>query len=122
MSNIYKYIIVGITLVLVFISYRYYSLSNEHEILTLKYTQLQSQYAVEKANTSALENSIRIQNMEIERYKKTSDEYEIKISKLNKEIEELNDIDVEYIHSNNEKASSEEAIIWLKQQASSLVR
>ena len=122
MPNLYKYIIVGLSIILLFISFRYYSLSNDYTNLTIKYTELQSKYAVEKANTSALENSIKMQNILIESYKTSSLEYQKKIDYLNEEILKGNKEEVSYETSNNKEASSEEAIQWLRQKASSLVR
>lgn len=122
MPNLYKYIIVGLSIILLFISFRYYLLSNDYNELTLEHTQLQSKYAVEKANTSALENSVKMQNILIESYKTSSLEYQKKIDSLNEEILKGNKEEVSYETSNNKEASSEEAIQWLRQKASSLVR
>ena len=87
----------------------------------LQHTQLQAKYTVEQANTSALENSLKTQNLLIEQYKQSSQDYENTIDKLNDKIDELNKVEVKYETSNNEKATSEEAIQWLRQRASSLV-
>lgn len=122
MFNIYKYIIVGLSIILLFISFRYYSLSNDHKNLVLEHTQLQAKYAVEKANTSALENSIKTQNILIENHKKVSEDYQRQIDSLNKKILETNKLEISYETLNNKEASSEEAIQWLRQKASSLVR
>ena len=122
MPNLYKYIIVGLSIIFLFISFRYYSLSSDYTDLTLRHTELQSKYAVEKANTSALENSIKMQNILIESYKTSSLEYQRKIDSLNEEILKGNKEEVSYETSNNKEASSEEAIQWLRQKASSLVR
>ena len=121
MSVIHKYIIVGLSIILVFISFRYYNLNNDYNELMLQHTQLQAKYTVEKANTSALENSLKTQNLLIEQYKQSSQDYENTIDKLNDKINELNKVEVKYETSNNEKATSEEAIQWLRQRASSLV-
>jgi septal ring factor EnvC (AmiA/AmiB activator) len=122
MSNLYKYIFVCIGVVLLFISFRYYNLSNEYTKLTIEHTQLQAKYAVEKANTSALENSLKSQNLLIEQFKQSSLDYEATIDRLNGKIDEMNKVEVKYETSNNEQATSEEAIQWLRQKASSLVR
>jgi hypothetical protein len=122
MSVIHKYIIVGLSIILVFISYLYYSLKDDYTELLIKHKELESKYAVEKANTSALENSIKIQNFLIESYKVSSDEYQKTIDYLNEEIQKANTIEVSYESSNNKEASSEEAIEWLRKKASSLVR
>ena len=50
----------------------------------------------------------------------TSEEYSKKIESLNNEIVELNKNELTYENSNNELATSEEAIQWLKEKASSL--
>lgn len=122
MSVIHKYIIVGLSIILVFISFRYYSLKDDYTELLIRHKELEGQYAVEKANTSALENSLKAQNILIENYKASSDEYQKKITYLNEEIQKANTIEVTYESSNNKEASSEEAIQWLRKKASSLVR
>ena len=122
MSNLYKYLFVCVSIILVFISFRYYNLSNDYNELKLEHTQLEAKYIVEKANTSALENSLKVQNLQIEQFKQSSKEYELKIETLNKELSKVNDIEVKYETSNNKEATSEEAINWLRQRASSLSR
>jgi predicted RNase H-like nuclease (RuvC/YqgF family) len=122
MSVIHKYIIVGLSIILVFISFRYYSLKDDYTELLIRHKELEGQYAVEKANTSALGNSLKAQNILIENYKASSDEYQKKITYLNEEIQKANTIEVTYESSNNKEASSEEAIQWLRKKASSLVR
>ena len=122
MSVIHKYIIVGLSIILVFISFSYYSLKDDYTDLLIKHKELEGKYAVEQANTSALENSLKAQNILIENYKASSDEYQKKINYLNDEIQRANTIEVSYESSNNKEASSEEAIQWLRQKASSLVR
>lgn len=121
MSNLYKYMFVCVGVILLFISFRYYNLSNDYNELMLQHTQLQAKYTVEKANTSALENSLKTQNLLIEQYKQSSQDYENTIDRLNYKINELNKVEVKYETSNNEEATSEEAIQWLRQRASSLV-
>jgi hypothetical protein len=97
-------------------------LKDDYTDLLIKHKELEGQYAVEKANTSALENSLKAQNLLIENYKASSDEYQKKINYLNDEIQKANTIEVSYESSNNKEASSEEAIEWLRKKASSLVR
>lgn len=122
MSVVHKYIIVGLSIILVFISFNYYSLKDDYTDLLIKHKELEGKYAVEQANTSALENSLKAQNLLIETYKISSDEYKQKIIQLNEEIQKTNTIEVSYESSNNKEASSEEAIAWLRKKASSLVR
>ena len=122
MINLHKYLFIGVLAIFIIGVFKYYRLNEEFEDLTLKYTQLQSQYIVEKANTSALENSLKTQNMLIETYKESSKSYEKTINKLNESIKDLNDINVKYEASDNKNATSEEAIQWLRDKASSLSR
>jgi hypothetical protein len=122
MSNIYKYLFVCVSIILIFISFRYYNLSDEHTSLIIEHTQLQSKYAVEKANTSSLENSLKSQNLLVEQFKQSSKDYEQIIERLNDEVLKLNEKEVKYEISNNEKATSEEAIQWLREKAISLSR
>lgn len=122
MSNIYKYLFVCVSIILVFISFRYNNLSNDYNTLKLEYTQLEAKYTVEKANTSALENSLKTQNLLIEQFKNSSKDYEATIERLNDEISKMNNVEVKYETSNNKEATSEEAIQWLRQKASSLAR
>ena len=120
MDNSYKYILISLVVILLFISFRYYILSDDYDELTIEYNQLQAKYAVEKSNTVLLENSIKEQNLLIEQYKNSSEEYSKKIESLNNEIIKLNKNELTYENSNNETATSEEAIQWLKEKASSL--
>ena len=83
---------------------------------------MQSKYAVEKANTSSLENSLKSQNLLVEQFKQSSKDYEQIIERLNDEVLKLNEKEVKYEISNNEKATSEEAIQWLREKAISLSR
>ena len=122
MINLHKYLFIGVVAIFVIGIFKYYRLNEAYEDLTLKYTRLQSQYIVEKANSSALENSVRTQNMLIETYKESSKTYESTINKLNESIKDLNDINVKYEASNNKNATSEEAIQWLRDKAYSLSR
>jgi cytoskeletal protein RodZ len=122
MINLHKYLFICVLAIFVIGVFKYYRLNEEFEELTLKYTQLQSQYIVEKANTSALENSLKTQNMLIETYKESSKTYEKTINKLNESIKDLNDINVKYEASDNKNATSEEAIQWLRDKSSSLSR
>ena len=120
MEKVYKYILIGLGVILVFISFRYYILSNDYDELNIEYKEILAKYAVEKSNIVLLENSIKEQNLLIETYKKSSEEYSKKIELLNEEIVELNKTELSYENSNNESATSEEAIQWLKEKASSL--
>ena len=122
MSNVYKYLFVCIGIVFVFISTKYYNLYTDNQELQLQYTELNAKYIVEKANTSALENSIKSQNLLLEQYKKSTKEYEDAIIKMNDDIVELNKIVVEYDRLDSTNATSDEAIKWLVQKASSLVQ
>ena len=121
MENIYKYILIGLSIILIFISIRYYILSDDYDELRSTYNDLLSKSAVDKANITSLENSIKQQNILIEQYKTSSQEYFNKIDSLNKKIIELNKTETSYENSNNNNATSEEAITWLKEKASSLV-
>ena len=121
MENIYKYILIGLGVILIFISFRYYILTNDYDELRSEYNNLLSKSAVDKSNITSLENSIKQQNILIEQYKTSSQEYSNKIDSLNKKIIEINKIEPSYEDSNNNDATSEEAITWLKQKASSLV-
>ena len=121
METIYKYILIGLSIILIFISIRYYILSDDYDELRSTYNDLLSKSAVDKANITSLENFIKQQNILIEQYKTSSQEYSNKIDSLNKKIIELNKTETSYENSNNNNATSEEAITWLKEKASSLV-
>lgn len=120
MDNLYKYNLIGLIIILLFISFKYYMLSDDYDELNIEYKEILAKYAVEQSNTVLLENSIKEQNLLIETYKKSSEEYLKKIESLNEEIVELNKTELSYENSNNESATSEEAIQWLKEKASSL--
>lgn len=120
MDNLYKYNLIGLIIILLFISFKYYMLSDDYDELNIEYKEILAKYAVEQSNTVLLENSIKEQNLLIETYKKSSEEYSKKIESLNEEIVELNKTELSYENSNNESATSEEAIQWLKEKASSL--
>ena len=120
MNNLYKYNLIGLIIILLFISFKYYMLSDDYDELNIEYKEILAKYAVEQSNTVLLENSIKEQNLLIETYKKSSEEYLKKIESLNEEIVELNKTELSYENSNNESATSEEAIQWLKEKASSL--
>lgn len=122
MSNVYKYLFVCIGIVFVFILVKYYNLYTDNQELQLQYTELHAKYIVEKANTSALENSIKSQNILLEQYKKSTEAYEDAILKMNDDIVELNKIVVDYDRLDSLDATSDEAIKWLIQKASSLVQ
>ena len=120
MDKLYKYNLIGLIIILLFISFKYYMLSDDYDELNIEYKEILAKYAVEQSNTVLLENSIKEQNLLIETYKKSSEEYLKKIESLNEEIVELNKTELSYENSNNESATSEEAIQWLKEKASSL--
>lgn len=122
MSNVYKYLFVCIGIVFVFILIKYYNLYTDNQELQLQYTELNAKYIVEQANTSALENAIKSQNILIEQYKKSTEAYEDAILKMNDDIVELNKIVVDYDRLESSDATSDEAIKWLIQKASSLVQ
>lgn len=96
-----------------------YRLNCKYEDLTIQYKALQQELALEKANSIILQASIKTQNLMIEQYRKDEAQFKSAIDDLNKKIESYNDSKVQYDSMTGEN-SSEEAIKWLHEKASSL--
>lgn len=109
----------------IFISAKYYFLSKDYDDLASRNEQLLGNIAIEKANTSILEQAIAKQNAEIKLYKQSSEELENTVRRLNEEIQKYNKAekdDYVKIDKSENDISSEEAIKWMREKSSSLLQ
>ena len=99
-----------------------YGLYNDNKRLIVKNQLLTELYDVSIKNVDTLEKTIDEQNAKIEKFKSESISFELKVNELNTEVEKLNNEKEEYIKMDSKDgkpSTSEEAMEWLKQQASS---
>lgn len=125
MENIYRYLMLALVVFGIFISAKYYFLSKDYDDLASRNEQLLGNIAIEKANTSILEQAIAKQNAEIKLYKQSSEELENTVRRLNEEIQKYNKAekdDYVKIDKSENDISSEEAIKWMREKSSSLLQ
>ena len=114
-----SYLSIALGIVMLFMVASYYKLNRKYEDLSIQYKELQQQLALEKANSIILETSIKTQNLMIEQYRKDEAQFKSEIEDLNKKVESYNESNIKYDSMNGDN-SSEEAIKWLHEKASSL--
>lgn len=108
----------AIALVMASVAYGLYA---DNKRLVVKNQLLTELYDVSIKNVDTLEKTIDEQNQKIDKFKSDSVSFELKVNELNMEVSRLNDHKEEYSRMEPEKENNaEEAIKWLKSQASSL--
>ena len=108
----------AIALVMASVAYGLYA---DNKRLVVKNQLLTELYDVSIKNVDTLEKTIDEQNQKIDKFKSDSASFELKVNELNMEVSRLNDHKEEYSRMEPEKENNaEEAINWLKSQASSL--
>ena len=108
----------AIALVMASVAYGLYA---DNKRLVVKNQLLTELYDVSIKNVDTLEKTIDEQNQKIDKFKSDSVSFELKVNELNMEVSRLNEHKEEYSRMEPEKENNaEEAIKWLKSQASSL--
>lgn len=98
-----------------------YGLYDDNKKLMTKNQLLSELYDTSMKNVDILERTIDEQNQRIDKFRSDSLAFELKVNELNSEVVKLNGEKEEYAKMDPAKEdSSEEAIGWLKSQASSL--
>ena len=108
----------AIALVMASVAYGLYA---DNKRFVVKNQLLTELYDVSIKNVDTLEKTIDEQNQKIDKFKSDSASFELNVNELNMEVSRLNDHKEEYSRMEPEKENNaEEAIKWLKSQASSL--
>lgn len=98
-----------------------YGLYMDNKKLVVKNQLLSELYDVSVKNVNNLEKVIAEQNKQIDKFKNDSISFEHQVSQLNAEVEKMNGEKEEYAKmEEGRENSAEEAVEWLKEQASSL--
>ena len=114
-----SYLSIALGIVVLFMVGYCYRLNCKCEDLAIQNKELQQQVALEKANNIIMQSSIKAQNLMIEQYRKDAAQFKSTIEDLTKKVESYNESMVQYDSMTGDN-SSEEAIKWLQEKASSL--